>query len=75
MTEWRHASGSAYRRRGRSADLLLPFWQLVIGVCVVLVMLVSTHRLIMRGRSRMSTAVLVTGAVVVGFAALGVLLR
>jgi hypothetical protein len=29
----------------------------------------------MRGRSRMSTAVLVTGAVVVGFAALGVLLR
>jgi len=56
-------------------SLLLPFWQLVIGVCVVLVMLVSTHRLIMRGRSRMSTAVLVTGAVVVGFAALGVLLR
>ncbi|HEU4421405.1 MAG TPA: hypothetical protein VFR67_02565 [Pilimelia sp.] len=56
-------------------SLLLPFWQLVIGVCVLLVVLVSVHRLIMRGPSRMSTALIVLGAAVVGFAALGALLR
>jgi hypothetical protein len=56
-------------------SLLLPFWQIVIGVCVLLVLVVSAHRLIMRGRSRMTTALLVAGAAVIGVAALGILLR
>jgi len=56
-------------------SLLLPFWQLVIGICVLLVLVVSAHRLIMRGASRMTTALLVTGAAVLGSAALGILLR
>ena len=56
-------------------SLLLPFWQLVIGVCVLIVLVVSVHRLIMRGASRMATALLVTGAAVLGSAAIGVLLR
>jgi predicted PurR-regulated permease PerM len=56
-------------------DLLLPFWQLLIAVCVVVVLGVSVHRLARRGRSRMTTALLVTGAAAVGLVAIGVLLR
>lgn len=55
-------------------SLLLPFWQLVIGCCVVVAMVVSARRLTMRGRSRMGHALVVTGAVIVGVAAIGLLL-
>ncbi|KAB1142483.1 hypothetical protein F6X68_21135 [Micromonospora sp. AMSO12t] len=55
--------------------LLLPFWQLVIGAFVVFVVLVSVARLARRGRSRMTTALLVTAAAIAGFAVLGVLLQ
>jgi hypothetical protein len=56
-------------------SLLLPFWQLVIGTVVLVVLVVSVHRLIMRGPSRMSTALLITGAAVIGSAAISILLQ
>ncbi|MGK5677275.1 hypothetical protein ACSNOB_31155 [Micromonospora sp. URMC 106] len=55
--------------------LLLPFWQLVIGAFVLFVVLVSVARLARRGRSRMTTALLVTAAAIAGFAVVGVLLQ
>lgn len=55
--------------------LLLPFWQLVIGAFVVFVVLVSVGRLARRGRSRMTTALLVTAVAIAGFAVVGVLLE
>ncbi|HEY2949444.1 MAG TPA: hypothetical protein VGJ53_13795 [Micromonosporaceae bacterium] len=56
-------------------DLLAPFWQFVIAICVLLAVLASLWRLAARGPSRMTTALLVTGAAVIGFAVLGVLLE
>ncbi|MEU9510806.1 hypothetical protein AB0D32_31530 [Micromonospora sp. NPDC048170] len=55
--------------------LLLPFWQVVIGAFVLFVVLVSVARLARRGRSRMTTALLVTAAAIAGFAVVGVLLQ
>ncbi|RLP99731.1 hypothetical protein [Micromonospora sp. CV4] len=55
--------------------LLLPFWQLVIGAVVLVVLVLSVGRLARRGRSRMTTALLVTAAVIAGFTVLGVLLQ
>ena len=53
--------------------MLLPMWQLVIGCCVVLALGVATVRLVRRGRSRMTNALLITGAAIVGLSVLGVL--
>ncbi|MBQ1071557.1 hypothetical protein KBX06_00010 [Micromonospora sp. C31] len=55
--------------------LLLPFWQVVIGAFVLFVVVVSVARLARRGRSRMTTALLVTAAAIAGFAVVGVLLQ
>lgn len=55
--------------------MLLPFWQLVIGVCVVAAILVSVWRLGRRGPSRMTSALLVTGTAIIALAVLGVLLQ
>ncbi|MEV4811649.1 hypothetical protein [Micromonospora avicenniae] len=55
--------------------LLLPFWQLVIGAFVLVVVVLSLGRLARRGRSRMTTALLVTAAAIAGFAVIGVLLQ
>ncbi|MEV1333941.1 hypothetical protein [Micromonospora costi] len=55
--------------------LLLPFWQLVIGAFVLVVVVLSIGRLARRGRSRMTTALLVTAAAIAGFALVGVLLQ
>jgi hypothetical protein len=55
--------------------LLLPFWQLVIGAVVLVVVLMSLARLARRGRSRMGTALLVTATAIVGLTVLGVLLQ
>ncbi|MBB5477054.1 hypothetical protein [Micromonospora parathelypteridis] len=55
--------------------LLLPFWQLVIGAVVLVVLVISVGRLARRGRSRMTTALLVTAAAIAGFAVIGVLLE
>jgi hypothetical protein len=55
--------------------MLFPVWQIAIGVCVLAAVAVSAWRLAARGRSRMSTALVVTGAAVVGLAVVGVLLE
>jgi hypothetical protein len=56
-------------------DLLMPLWQLVIGVLVLVTLVVSVHRLVMRGPSRMGGAMLMVGAVVVGVAVLSYLVQ
>jgi hypothetical protein len=53
--------------------MLLPFWQLVIGILVLVVVVASVGRLVQRGRSRMTTGLIVTGAAIVGLTALGML--
>ncbi|MFF3869850.1 hypothetical protein [Micromonospora sp. NPDC001898] len=55
--------------------LLMPFWQLVIGAVVLVVILVSVGRLARRGRSRMTTALLVTAGAIAGLTVIGVLLQ
>lgn len=54
--------------------LLFPFWQLVIGVVLLVVTIISAHRLLMRGPSRMSRAIVIAGSAVVCMVALGFLL-
>ena len=56
-------------------SLLLPFWQLVIGVFVLLMLAVSVRRLASRGRSRMTTALVVSGAAAVALAMIGFLIQ
>jgi hypothetical protein len=56
-------------------SLLLPFWQLVIGGAVLIVLVLSIRRLASRGPSRMSTALLVTGGAIVGLALIGLLFQ
>lgn len=55
-------------------NLLFPLWQVVIGACVLVVLVVSVHRLLGRGPSRMSHALVVTGGAAVAIAVLGILL-
>ena len=54
--------------------MLLPFWQLVLGVVILAVCVIATFQLVRRGRSRMRFAVLVAGAAVVGVSTLSFLL-
>lgn len=56
-------------------DLLLPIWQIAIGLCVAAVLVVALWRLAARGPSRMTTALMVTGAAVIGLAVAGVLFQ
>jgi hypothetical protein len=56
-------------------DLLMPLWQLVIGVLVLITLVLSVHRLVMRGPSRMGGAMLMVGAVVIGVAVLSYLVQ
>jgi hypothetical protein len=51
--------------------MLLPVWQLVIGMLVLVAVVVSARRLLRRGPSRMTTGLIVTGAAIVGLTALG----
>jgi hypothetical protein len=46
--------------------LLSPIWQAVIGVFLLLMMVVAGHRLLMRGPSRMSRAIVLSGGAIVG---------
>lgn len=55
--------------------LLFPFWQLVIGLFVLVMLAASVRRLARRGRSRMTTALLVSGAATVAIATIGILLQ
>ena len=54
-------------------DLLFPLWQLVIGATVAVVVAIVALRLARRGKSRMRTAMVVTGAGIVGLALFEVL--
>jgi hypothetical protein len=54
--------------------LLAPFWHLVLGTVMIVFLVAAGARLARRGRSRMNTALLVTGAGIVGLVLLGMLL-
>lgn len=56
-------------------DLLLPMWQLVIGALVLVTLVVSIHRMVRRGPSRMGGAMLLAGGAVIGLAVLGYLVQ
>lgn len=64
-------------RQGQSSDevfgLLHPFWQAVIGGCLLLATVVGLYKLLQRGPSRMTNGVLVTGLLIVAITVLGVL--
>ena len=53
--------------------LLMPLWQLLIGVLVVVAVVVSIHRLFIRGPSRMGGAMLLVGGAVVCIAVMSYL--
>lgn len=55
--------------------LLVPFWQIIIGLLVLVTVVVSTARLFQRGPSRMGGAMLLIGAAVVCVAVLGYLVE
>lgn len=54
--------------------MLLPVWQLAIGLFVVAAVVVAGVRLAQRGPSRITTGLLVTGAAIVAICALSFLL-
>jgi hypothetical protein len=56
-------------------DMLVPLWQLVIGVLVLVTVVVTAHRLFMRGPSRMGGAMLLAGSAVVCVALLSYLVQ
>jgi hypothetical protein len=56
-------------------DLLLPFWQLVIGALLLVTLVISLYRLFLRGPSRMGGAMLLAGGAALGLAVVGTLLQ
>jgi hypothetical protein len=54
--------------------LLYPIWQVVIGICLLGVSVVAAHKLLMRGPSRMSRAIVVMGSAIICIIAVGFLL-
>lgn len=72
-------SGGMASDRVDAADaligLLLPFWQLVIGAFVLVAVVAAAYRLALRGPSRMTTALLVTGGAIVCLTVIGVLMQ
>jgi hypothetical protein len=56
-------------------DLLMPFWQLVIGLVVLVTVVVSGYRLFQRGPSRMGGAMLLIGGAVVCVAVVSYLVQ
>lgn len=55
-------------------NLLLPVWQVVIGLCVVAAVVVGAVRLARRGPSRTTTALVLVGAVLLGICVVSLLL-
>jgi hypothetical protein len=55
-------------------NLLFPMWQVVIGGCVLLAVVLSVRPLLRRGPSRMSRALIVTGGAALAIAAMGIML-
>jgi hypothetical protein len=56
-------------------DMLMPLWQLVIGLLVLVTLVVSVGRIMMRGPSRMGGAMLMIGGAVVCVAVLSYLFQ
>jgi hypothetical protein len=67
--------GSSPRASDALLDLLMPMWQLVIGLLVVVALVVSIRRLVMRGPSRMGGALLMIGGAVVCITVLSYLVQ
>ena len=57
------------------AGLVLPMWQLVIGLLVLVAVVGSVHRLVMRGPTRMGGAMLLVGGAVVCIAVVSYLVE
>lgn len=55
--------------------LIMPLSQLVIGILVLVAVVVSVHRLFLRGPSRMGGAMLVVGGAVVCVAVMSYLIQ
>ncbi|GAA2714614.1 MULTISPECIES: hypothetical protein [Actinoplanes] len=55
--------------------LLVPLWQLVIGVLVLVTVVVSVRKLFLRGPTRMGGALLLVGSAVVGLAVVSYLIQ
>jgi len=53
--------------------LLMPFWQIVLGLTILGFVAGASIRLARRGRSRMNTAIVVTGTMLLGAVLLGLL--
>lgn len=51
-------------------NLLIPLWRVVIGLCVIAAVVVVTVRLARRGPSRITTALLAVGAVLLAICAI-----
>jgi hypothetical protein len=56
-------------------DMLLPVTQLVIGALVLVAVVVSVHRLLRRGPTRMGGALLLSGGAVIGLAVVSYLVQ
>jgi len=54
-------------------SLLSPAWQALIAFCLLIITILGLMRLAARGRARMTTAVLVTGGLIVVITVLGTL--
>ena len=67
--------GSSWAASGTMDGLLMPLWQMVIGVLVVITLVLSVYRLFMRGPSRMGGAMLMVGGAVVCVAVISYLVQ
>jgi hypothetical protein len=71
------ARGTVAHVRSVAADALLsllsPAWQALIAFCLLIITILGLMRLAARGRARMTTAVLVTGGLIVVITLLGTL--
>jgi hypothetical protein len=56
-------------------DMVLPIGQLLIGALVLVTLVLSVHKLLMRGPTRMGGALLITGGAVLGLAVVGYLVQ
>ncbi|MEU8814560.1 hypothetical protein [Actinoplanes sp. NPDC048796] len=56
-------------------DMMLPFWQFVIGTLVLVTVILSVRKLVMRGPSRMGGAMLMAGGAVIGLTVFGYLVQ
>lgn len=71
-TRGQHSATSTVTNDGL-LTMLAPIWQLAIGGCVLVVFVAASARLARRGRSRMTTALLVTGGAIVALTVIGAL--